>query len=64
MGSGGIASTFLTSTTDEGEWSALILGIEPTSSPFIGDWVGHRASFDTGEEKNLFPVLGIKAQLS
>jgi hypothetical protein len=54
LGSGGIASLFLTSALDGGEWSAsrpgrFNLGERAPGNHWIGGWVGPIASLDAME---------------
>jgi hypothetical protein len=44
--------TFLTSSLDGGEWSALRLGRFTPSTHWMEGCVGPRTGLDTGEEKN------------
>jgi len=46
MGSGGIASAFLTLALDGGKWSASRSGRFLSSSHWIGGWVGPRFGLD------------------
>jgi hypothetical protein len=53
-GSGGIASAFLMSSLDGGEWSAYAQGIYCTAG-----WVGPSPGLDI-MENNLLPLTGIE----
>jgi len=48
-------------TPGGGEWSAscpvLPQGEKASSTNCLGGWMGLRAGLDTGEEKNLMPLL-------
>jgi hypothetical protein len=65
-GSGGIASTFLTSALDEGEWSAsrpvrFTPGERAPGTHWFRSLGGPRASLDAvGGEKNVLPLLGLE----
>jgi hypothetical protein len=56
---GGIAPPFLTSALDGDEWSAyalaaLLLGMGPPCTHWIGGWEGPTVSLDTMENRKIF----------
>jgi hypothetical protein len=66
-GSGGTASTFLTSALDGGEWSASrpsrsITAEIASSLQFIGSWVGRRTSLDVMEKRKIPAPVGNRIQ--
>jgi hypothetical protein len=68
-GSGGIATPFLTTALDEGEWSASHHGrfsreeIAP-GTHWPGGWVGPRTGLDTVEKRKTLPLPEIELRPS
>jgi hypothetical protein len=54
VGSGGIATPFLTSALDRGKWSASYPGRFTTGIHWIGGWMGPRAGLDAVEYRQIF----------
>jgi hypothetical protein len=68
-GSGGIASPFLTSALDGGEWSAsrpgrFAQGERAPDSNWIGGWMGPRAGLNAVEKRKSSAPQGIKPRPS